>query len=103
MPRILASVALSLLLLGMQHRLVVHELSHLGARLDRGAGTVLLVADDGACLECALLAGGSHAVPADGTHAAPAPERPSPPVALAYESPNRAFAASYLSRAPPRV
>lgn len=99
--RLVASVALSLLLLGLQHRLVAHEIEHLGARLHHGANAVVQAADGGPCLECALLAGGSNAVPLDGVLATASPARPSAPVDAAYASPRRTLATAYLSRAPP--
>ena len=48
MPRLIATIWLSLLLVGMQHHLVVHEIGHLGARLDRGSDVTLHKADVGA-------------------------------------------------------
>lgn len=101
MTRLLASVALSLLLLGLQHRLVAHEIEHLGARLHHGPHATLQVADGGVCLECALLAGTSSAVPLDDAHAAFGPERAAPPAVPAHPAPRRFSSSPYLSRAPP--
>jgi len=92
---------MSLLLLGMQHQLVVHEIGHLGARLDRGSDVTMHKADVGVCLECALLAGGSSAVALDDfAHRIPVQPAASPverrDIALL-----QGWRAHYLSRAPP--
>ena len=65
MIRALAVACLSLLLLGMQQQLVVHEFDHLRVKLERGHDAVALNPDGSACAQCVLLAAGSGVVPAD--------------------------------------
>jgi hypothetical protein len=101
MPRLIATIWLSLLLVGMQHHLVVHEIGHLGARLDRGSDVTLHKADVGVCIECSLLAGGSNAVGQDDvSHAILLQAAPSP-VDCPECSPPQGWRVHYLSRAPP--
>ena len=65
MIRLIFAAWLAVLLLGMQHETQVHEFRHDQARLADGRQTALhSSAPDGPCELCALLAGGSHAVPA---------------------------------------
>jgi hypothetical protein len=101
MGRGLVIAWLSLLLVGMQQQLVVHELEHLQERLERGNDVVAQSPDEASCVECSLLSGSSNVVSVDATvefslaHAAgslavadePSPAKPLPPY--------------YLSRAPP--
>jgi hypothetical protein len=63
MIRIFITAWLSLLLVGMQQQLVVHELDHLRAKVQRGHDTNVEKPSPGECLECELLSGGSNAVP----------------------------------------
>jgi len=66
MRRPITFAVLSFLLLFMQQQSQVHALAHLGPQLARAHETKLIAphADD-ACVECALLAAGTGAVPGD--------------------------------------
>ncbi len=103
MIRVFLTACLSLLLVGMQCELLVHEVDHLRAKVQRGYEAGLYKAASGTCVECALLASGSHSVPAaDQTqeHNAWFPARLAP----GRESPWAvAPPAFYRSRAPPPV
>ena len=63
MIRIVVTAWLSLLLVGMQQQLVVHEVDHLRAKVQRGHHGSLGNPAGAECLECALLAGGANAAP----------------------------------------
>jgi hypothetical protein len=63
MIRIVLTAWFALLLVGMQQQLVVHEVDHLRAKVQRGHDAGLETTGDGACVECALLAAGSNAAP----------------------------------------
>jgi len=63
MIRIVLTAWFALLLVGMQQQLVVHEVDHLRAKVQRGHDAGLEKIGDGACVECALLAAGSNAAP----------------------------------------
>ena len=63
MIRIFVTAWLSLLLVGLQQQLVVHEVDHLRAKIQRGGDASLVNAASADCLECALLAGGANAAP----------------------------------------
>jgi hypothetical protein len=63
MIRIFITAWLSLLLVGMQQQLVVHEVDHLRAKVQRGHDAGLERPGSAECIECALLSGGSNAVP----------------------------------------
>ena len=68
MIRIFITAWLSLLLVGMQQQVVVHEVDHLRAKVQRGSDTAVEKPSPGECLECELLASGSNAAPlADAT------------------------------------
>ena len=69
MIRIVVTAWLSLLLVGMQQQLVVHEVDHLRAKAQRGHHASLVNPTGAECLECALLAGGANAAPV--AHAPP--------------------------------
>jgi hypothetical protein len=99
--RLIATFWLSLLLVGMQHQLVVHEIGHLGARLDRGSDVSVHKADFGSCIECSLLAGGSNAVPLDGVAHTITFQPAASPVGPAGSAPPQGWRVHYLSRAPP--
>jgi len=64
MTRILVTAWLSLLFLGMQQQLVVHDVDHLRAKVQHGRYATLANPAAAECLECALLAGGANAAPA---------------------------------------
>jgi hypothetical protein len=101
MIRVLAVACLSLLLLGMQQQMVVHELEHVRARLARGHDVVAQNADGAWCIECSLLAAGAGAVPAGDDDASLLPDYATT-IAVAFEPTlAKASPASYLSRAPP--
>ncbi len=90
---------LSLLLLFVQQESVVHVLQHDRARLTDTQHALHAPADD-ACLMCALLAGGAHALPLHATTIAVA--HPAPLVVLWVGQPVATTAPSYYSsRAPP--
>jgi hypothetical protein len=63
MIRIFVTAWLSLLLVGMQQQLVVHEVDHLRAKVQRGGDVSLVNIASADCLECALLAGGANTAP----------------------------------------
>lgn len=92
---------LALLLLGMQHELVAHEIRHVGAKLDRGSQSAVENPADGPCIECSLLAGGSSAAPGQ-TAERWSPPAPNGSVRVASDStPRPVSPTGYLSRAPP--
>jgi len=64
MVRILVAAWLSLLLVGMQQQLVVHQVDHLRAKVQRGYDASFVNSTSAECLECALLAGGANTAPA---------------------------------------
>jgi len=66
----LLSLALALLLLGMQQESLRHALSHFKPAPEQQE---LSAPADGACLECALLAGGSSALPSCASVFCPSP------------------------------
>src|SRR3954447_26898453 len=63
MIRIFITAWLSLLLVGMQQQLVVHQVDHLRAKVQRGHDPSLGNGAAAECVECALLASGANAVP----------------------------------------
>jgi hypothetical protein len=103
MARIFLTALFSLLLVGMQQQLLVHEVDHLRAKIQRGPDSALQSSTAGECTECALLASGSNAAPAVDSTAMPVIGA-STRVALSFES-SLAVAppAFYNSRAPPAI
>ena len=101
MIRILVTACLSLLLVGMQQQLVVHEIDHLRAKVERGHGDVLQNAGNGACVECSLLAAGSNLVPSSDAGSALFAQTVSVIASSFKSAPARASPAYYHSRAPP--
>ena len=103
MVRILITAWLSLLLVGMQQQLVVHEVDHLRAKVQRGHDAGLVNPASAECMQCALLAGGANAAPA----ADSPPSRhlragtPVPPTFARGEA--QAKPAFYQSRGPPAL
>ena len=93
----------AILLLGMQHGVQLHAISHLGGVLDRPQEQGLqLPANDTSCLICALSAGGSNAISADGADVPTAAAATA--VAWATVSSSALSApAYYSSRAPPTL
>ena len=100
--RLFLAALFSLLLMGMQHELLVHEIDHLRAKVQRGNDTCVQ-SPTGACVECELLAAGSHSAPISGD------ARALPTFAAASRVAHResltvpAPPAYYRSRAPPAV
>ena len=103
MARIFLTALFSLLLVGMQQQLLVHEVDHLRAKIQRGPDSALQSSAAGECTECALLASGSNAAPSVVGAAMPVIGA-STRVALSTES-SLAVAppAFYNSRAPPAI
>jgi len=101
MIRIFVTAWLSVLLLGMQQQLVVHEVDHLRAKIQRGGDLSLVNSASAECLECALLAGGANAAP--GSEPAPSSDaRASTPLAALIKlGEAQAKPAFYQSRGPP--
>jgi len=103
MIRIFITAWLSLLLVGMQQQLVVHEVDHLRAKVQRGHDAGLERPASAECVECALLAGGSNAVPvADIPRSRVAP-LPVPIAAIVASGQPQAKPSFYQSRGPPAV
>jgi hypothetical protein len=98
----LLALLFAFLLLGMQQEAQLHAISHIGGELQRPHDQGLQLPVDAPCAECALLAGGSTAAPADSASfhafaagfAAPRGTAPSP----AFPAPTY-----YHSRAPPSL
>ena len=103
MRRILFTACIALLLLGMQQRIVVHEVDHLRAKVQRGSETALQQSFDGLCIECTLLSAAKtgFAVGEPVQHAAPTYAEQTPDV-FASEAPSSA-PVFYSSRAPPHA
>jgi len=103
MQRTVLTVLFSLLLLGMQLEGQRHEVQHLGDQLHRSHEQSLQKsASNSPCIECALLAGGSHAVA--GSVASPAAAIvDSGSVGIRFASLAVAAPAYYSSRAPPTL
>ena len=101
MIRIFITAWLSLLLVGMQQQLALHEVDHLRAKVQRGHDASLVNPAGAECLECALLAGGAHTAPiAD----APPSRNVDAPVLIASTitlGEAQARPAFYQSRGPP--
>jgi hypothetical protein len=92
----------SLLMIGMQRELFVHEVEHLRAKVERGDHSGLQQPESDHCAECVLLAGTGSTI------AATEPAQTAPPpscVASAsqVEAPALPAPAYYSSRAPPAV
>jgi hypothetical protein len=62
--RVLAAIALSLLLVGTQHGARVHALEHDAKRLGHDQAALFAPGTDEGCSTCASFAGSSHAIPA---------------------------------------
>src|SRR6202521_4590637 len=103
MQRTLLTVLLSLLLLGMQLEGQRHEVQHFGDQLHRSHEQGLQKsASNSPCIECALLAGGSHAV-AGSVASLPPAIVDSGSVGIRLSSHKVAAPAYYSSRAPPTL
>ena len=100
MIRIVLAAWFSLLLVGMQHELLVHEVDHLRAKVQRGNdASVQTPAAD--CVECALLASGSSAAPVSDHAQALRTAVAAAPVSHSESLLAVAPPAFYRSRAPP--
>lgn len=103
MVRIVLAAVLSLLLVGMQHEALLHEVDHLRAKVAAGHDKALHKSAGGECVECALLASGSTAAPPEPTAflLASCDESQDASSAATPLGPSRP--APYRSRAPPIV
>jgi len=101
MIRVLVTAWLSLLLLGMQQQVVVHEVDHLRAKIERGHGVALENAGGGLCIECSLLAAGSNLVPAGDAGIALFAQAATVIASSFQSAPAQGSPAHYLARAPP--
>jgi len=103
MQRTLLTVLFSLLFFGMQLEGQRHEVQHFGDQLHRWHEQGLQKsASNSPCTECALLAGGSHAVAGDVASLPPAIVD-SGRVGIWFSSLAVAAPAYYSSRAPPTL
>ena len=103
MIRILITAWLSLLLVGMQQQLVVHEVDHLRAKVQRGHDAGLERPGSAECVECALLSGGSNVVPVADVALSRDAQASSPIAAIIAAGQPQAKPAFYQSRGPPVV
>lgn len=101
MIRALGIACLSLLLLGMQQQLVVHELEHLRAKLERSHDVVAENPGGASCVQCALLAVGSGVGSTHQDNSAVALQATAPIAVPSQHARAQPSPASYLSRAPP--
>src|SRR5436853_6563650 len=101
MTRILVTAWLSLLFLGMQQQLVVHEVDHLRAKVQHGHYATLANPAAAECLECALLAGGANAAPAADLPPSHNARAATPVAAILALGEAQAKPAFYQSRGPP--
>jgi hypothetical protein len=103
MQRTVLTVLFSLLLLGMQLEGQRHEVQHLGDQLHRAHEQGLQKSSTNSpCIECALLASGSHAV-AGSVASLSLAIVDSGRVGIRFASPAVAAPAYYSSRAPPTL
>ena len=103
MQRTILTVLFSLLLFGMQLEGQRHEVQHLGDQLHRSHERGLETsATNSPCIECALLAGGSHAVTGSVASLPPAIVD-SGRVGIRFSSLAVPAPAYYSSRAPPTL
>jgi hypothetical protein len=103
MARIVLAALFSLLLVGMQREMLIHEVGHLRAQVERGHDVALQKTASADCVECALLASGSNAVPSANT-AAHEGTTPATPFIAASDAGLASIApAYYQSRAPPHL
>ena len=101
LTRIFITAWLSVLLVGMQQQMFVHEIDHLRAKVQRGHDVAVQNAADATCVECALLAGGSNAVPVAIGETTVAAAIAAPDVQRSELPPAARSPAYYHSRAPP--
>src|ERR1041385_6250294 len=103
MARIFTVLWLSLLLIGLQQQLVVHQIEHLQAKLRHGQGLAIEKANTGACLECELLASGANSAASFGESAGFIAPGAHAVAASLHAFRSVSFAAYYQSRAPPAL
>ena len=103
MIRILITAWLSLLLVGMQQQLVVHEVDHLRAKVQRGHDTNVEKPSPSECLECELLSGGSNAVPVANVVLSRDVQTPARIAAIISAGQPQAKPSFYQGRGPPTV
>ena len=103
MIRLLITAWLSLLLVGTQQQLVVHEVDHLRAKVQRGHDTNVEKPSPGECLECALLSGGSNAVPIADISPSRNAQTPALVAAIIAAGQPQAKPSFYQGRGPPTV
>jgi hypothetical protein len=101
MIRIVITAWLSLLLVGMQLELVVHEVDHLRAKVQRGHDASLVNPAGAECLECALLSGGANAAPIADAPPSRKADAPAPIRSVIALGEPQAEPAFYQSRGPP--
>lgn len=101
MGRRLVIALLSLLLVGMQQQLFVHDLVHLQERLDRGSKVVAQNPAGVSCVECSLLSGGLQVISVDEPVGLSVAHSARSIVVTTGPASARAAPAYYLSRAPP--
>jgi hypothetical protein len=103
MIRIFITAWLSLLLVGMQQQLVVHEVDHLRAKVQRGHDAGFERPGSAECIECALLSGGSNAVPVADVSPSRDAQVSAPIAAIFASGQPQAKPSFYQSRGPPAV
>jgi hypothetical protein len=103
MIRIFITAWLSLLLVGMQQQLVVHEVDHLRAKVQRGHDVGLERPGSAECIECALLSAGSSAVPIADISSSYDARTLAPVAAIIAAGQPQAKPSFYQSRGPPAV
>ena len=103
MVRIVLAAILSLLLVGMQHQALLHEVDHLRAKVAAAHDKALQKSAAGECIECALLASGSNAAPPAPTAFLLASRDESQDTSSAATPLVASRPAPYRSRAPPIV
>ena len=101
MTRIFLAALFSLLLVGMQREALVHQVDHLRAQVQRGHDAALQKTASADCLECALLASGSSAVPSTARVAIGIVAEATPHAVVRESALASAAPAYYQSRAPP--
>jgi hypothetical protein len=100
-PRALVTAFVLVTFLWAQHEMQRHTLQHVAGQLQRHHEQGLQnPVSDVPCIECALLAGGSHAVPGH-LHSVPADFVHPARIAVTFVSRSVAASSFYSSRAPP--
>jgi hypothetical protein len=102
-PRALLTILALAMFLWAQHEMQRHELQHVGDQLQRHHHQGLQnPISDPPCLECSLLASGSHAIP--GSLASLPPDVvPAARIAMSFVSRSVIADTYYSSRAPPSL